>query len=202
MNSIQHVVFDVGNVLLHYEPDRPFRDLIPDPQERAWFLANVCSPDWNLEQDRGRSWPEAEAELISEFPNWVDHIRAFRQRWIEMVPHSYDAQVAIMTGLIENGADVTLLTNFNQDTFEEARAKYDFLDAPRGATVSGTVRCLKPEREIYDLHVDSFDLDPASTIFIDDSAANVAGAIASGWQAVQFIDSAGLERDLNSYGVI
>src|SRR5690606_9373878 len=110
--------------------------------------------------------------------------------------------VAIMEELIGSGHDVTMLTNFAADTFVEARRKFPFLDRPRGVTVSGKVRLIKPDRAIYDLHVANFGLNPAATLFIDDSAANVAGAREAGWQAVQFTGAAPLRRDLERYGLL
>jgi 2-haloacid dehalogenase len=198
MSEIRHIVFDIGKVLVHYDPDLPFSRLIPDATDRKWFFDNVCTADWNIEQDRGRSWEEAEALLIAEHPAHQENIRNFRRCWHEMVPHAYDDTVGIMEGLIETGHDVTMLTNFAADTFVEARKRFDFLDRPRGVTVSGEVRMIKPERGIYELHAASFGLDPARTLFIDDSQKNVDGAIAAGWQAVLFTDAATLRRDLGA----
>jgi len=201
MTEIRHIVFDIGKVLIHYDPDLVFGRLIPDEERRRWFLTEVCSHDWNLEQDRGRSWADAEALLIADHPDEADLIRSFRRHWQEMVPHAYDGSVAIMTGLIERGDDVTMLTNFASDTFREAQEKFPFLKRPRGVTVSGDIGLIKPDRAIYDHHVASFGLRPEATLFIDDAPHNVAGAQAAGWQAVQFTDADTLRSDLRRFGV-
>ena len=201
MTEIRHIVFDIGKVLIHYDPDLPFSRLIPDADRRRWFFDNVCTHDWNIEQDRGRTWAEAEALLIADFPDQEDNIRAFRANWHEMVSHHYEDSVAIMLGLIEDGRDVTMLTNFASDTFAEARERFPFLNRPRGVTVSGEVRLLKPDRAIYDRHAKDFGLDPAASLFIDDSAKNVQGAIDAGWQAVLFEGAEKLEVDLRRLGV-
>jgi len=201
MTEIRHIVFDIGRVLIHYDPEIPFRRIIPDEKRRAWFFANVCTHDWNLEQDRGRSFAEAEALLIAQYPEEADNIRAFRRHWHEMVAPAYDDVVAIMRGLIADGRDVTMLTNFSAETFVEARRIFPFLAEPRGVTVSGEVGLLKPDRAIYDLHAARFGLEPASTIFIDDSLKNVEGAVAAGWQAVQFSGAGALRSDLAVRGV-
>lgn len=198
---IRHVVFDIGRVLIHYDPNIPFSRLIPDEAERASFFETVCTHDWNLEQDRGRSWADAEAVLIADWPDQAENIRAFRTHWNEMVPHAYEGTVEIMRALIDAGCDVTMLTNFAEDTFREAQAKFPFLAWPRGVTVSGEKRQIKPDREIYDTHVQAFDLDPAASLFIDDSLANVEGARAAGWQAVHFKDADTLRRDLKALGL-
>lgn len=201
MTPVRHIVFDVGRVLIHYDPDLPFRTVIPDAGRRRWFLDNVCTSDWNIEQDRGRGWAEAEALAIADHPEWESEIRHFRRGWRQMVSHAYDDVVALMLALMADGRDVTLLTNFAADTFTEARVIYPFLDATRGVTVSGEIGAIKPERAIYDHHVRSFGLDPAATLFIDDSAKNVDGAIAAGWQAVQFTDVDRLSTDLKRLGI-
>ena len=198
---IDHIVFDIGKVLIHWDPTIPYQRIIPDADERRWFFENVCTHDWNMEQDRGREWPEAEAELIEKFPDHADNIRAFRQNWHEMVVPAYLDSVAVMESLIEQGHDVTMLTNFAADTFAEARKRYPFLSKPRGVTVSGEVGLIKPDRAIYDLHARVFGLDPAATLFIDDSPRNVEGAIDAGWQAVHFAGSGGLGRDLARLGI-
>ena len=128
-------------------------------------------------------------------------IRDSRKYWHEMVPHAYEDSVAIMEGLMAEGRDVTMLTNFASDTFREAQARFPFLTKPRGVTVSGDVGFIKPQREIYDLHVSTFALEPSATIFIDDSAANVAGAKQAGWQAVLFQNAKTLEADLERLGI-
>ncbi|MBP1850276.1 HAD family hydrolase [Rhizobium halophytocola] len=199
--DIQHIVFDIGKVLIHYDPNLPFQRVIPDAAERQWFFDNVCTHEWNLEQDRGRRWDEAEAVLIADYPDREHQIRAFRKYWPEMVSHAYEDSVAIMLALIEAGRDVTLLTNFASDTFREAQEIYPFLKIPRGVTVSGDIALIKPDLAIYETHAGSFGLDPAKSLFIDDSAANVDGARAAGWQSVQFVDAQTLKRDLAGYGI-
>jgi len=199
--EIRHIVFDIGRVLIHYDPQIPYRRLIPDAAARDWFLANVCTHDWNLEQDRGRGWEEAEALLIGEFPAHEEHIRAFRRHWHEMVAPAYTDSVAILEALVEEGRDVTMLTNFAADTFREARRLYPFLNISRGITVSGEIGLIKPDIAIYERHAGTFGLDPARTLFIDDSPANVEGARQAGWNAVRFTDAATLGRDLAAHGI-
>lgn len=199
--EIRHIVFDIGKVLVHYDPDIPFSRIIPDPAERRWFFDNVCTSAWNIEQDRGRSWEEAEALLVAEHPAHADNIRAFRRHWHEMVPHAYDDSVALLERLVAGGHDVTMLTNWAADTFSEARARFPFLEKPRGITVSGEIGLIKPDRAIYDHHAASFGLEPSAALFIDDSQKNVDGAMAAGWQAVLFTDARALERDLAARGI-
>jgi HAD superfamily hydrolase (TIGR01509 family) len=201
MTEIRHIVFDIGKVLIHYDPNLPYARIIPDEAERSWFFAHVCTHDWNIEQDRGRSWEDAEALLIAQHPDQADNIRAFRKHWHEMVSHAYDDSVEIMEKLIAEGRDVTLLTNFASDTFRKAQEMFPFLRNPR-VTVSGDVKLIKPDVAIYRAHAQAFDLEPAATIFIDDSAANVEGAKAAGWNAVLFTGADKLRADLAGFGIV
>ena len=201
VRPVRHIVFDIGKVLIHYDPNIPYSRLIPDEAERNAFFETVCTHEWNLEQDRGRGWAEAEALLIEQFPDKAELIRAFRAHWREMVSHAYDDSVDVMLDLIQQGRDVTMLTNFAADTFREAREMYPFLNIPRGVTVSGEIGLIKPDRAIYDAHAASFDLEPSACLFIDDSQKNVDGAIAAGWQSVLFTGADKLRADLRALGV-
>lgn len=198
---IKHIVFDIGLVLIHWDPERPYRRLIPDEARRRWFLETVCTPAWNKEQDRGRTWADAEAELIAQYPEEAELIRAYRANWTEMVPHTLEGTPQILEALVAAGHDVTMLTNFNQETYQLARERFAVLDLPRGVTVSGEVGLLKPDRAIYDHHVRTFALEPGATLFFDDSPANVEGAIAAGWQARHFTGAERMRADLAALGV-
>jgi 2-haloacid dehalogenase len=201
MTDIRHIVFDIGKVLIHYDPHIPFSRLIPDSDERQWFFDNVCTSAWNIEQDRGRTWEEAEALLVAEHPSHEENIRNFRRCWHEMVPHAYQDSVELMNRLIDKGYDVTLLSNWAADTFVEARGRFPFLERPRGITVSGVIKAIKPDRQIYDHHAATFGIEPSAALFIDDSPKNVDGAKAAGWHAVLFTDAKTLEADLERFGI-
>ena len=198
---IRHIVFDIGRVLIEWDPERPYRKLIPDEARRHWFLSEVCTSAWNKEQDRGRSWAEAERLLIERYPDEAALIRAYRENWSEMVPGEIEGTRAIFDGLIAAGLDVTMLTNFAPDTFAIAQSRFPVLTQSRGVTVSGAVELVKPDRAIYDLHARTFGLDPARTLFFDDTMENVAGAEAAGWHARHFIDAARMRTDLADLGV-
>lgn len=199
---VLHIVFDIGKVLIRYDPHLGLREAIPDDAERAWFLETVCTDAWNLEQDRGRSWAEAEALLIADWPDQTGRIRAFRANWPKMVHDRIAPTVDLFERLIDEGRDVTMLTNFAADTFTEAKVIFPFLTRPRGVTVSGEVGLIKPDPAIYRRHAQTFGLDPAHTLFIDDNPANVAAARAEGWRAIQYVDHDGLVADLKPLGLV
>lgn len=199
--EIRHIVFDIGNVLIHWNSELAFVEQIPDAKERRWFLDNICDPAWNIEQDRGRDWGEAEELLIAQHPEHEKNIRTFRQYWHLMIPHEISGSVAVLKELLANNHDVTMLTNFASDTFEIAKTKYDFLTSSRGVTVSANVGLIKPDIEIYQHHVRAFDLSPSHCVFIDDSMKNVEGARAAGWQGIHFQNAETLKSDLERFGI-
>ncbi len=202
MTDIRHIVFDIGMVLIEWDPEIPYRRLIPDAEARRHFLTHICTHEWNIEQDRGRTWREAEDLLIAKHPEHEGLIRAFRQHWAEMVPRAYPDTLAIRDALLAQGRDVTALTNFAADTFDEAKVKFPFLNQFRGITVSADIGLMKPELAIYRHHEKSFDLDPGATLFFDDNAANVEGARAAGWNAEQFVGAERMRADLARHGIV
>lgn len=198
---IRHIVFDIGRVLVEWDPERPYRRLIPDAAKRRWFLETVCTSAWNAEQDRGRPWAEAEALLIAQYPEEADLIRAYRAHWTEMVPDTLAETPQILERLVDEGRDVTMLTNFAADTFVEAVARFPVLSRPRGVTVSGVEGIIKPDPAIYALHAERFALDPAATLFFDDSPANVEAARGAGWTAHLFTSPARMRADFAAAGI-
>jgi 2-haloacid dehalogenase len=201
MTDIHHLVFDLGNVLIRWDPEGPFRRLIPDNAERQRFLTEVCSPAWNHEQDRGRGWREAEDELIARFPQHEDLIRAYRRVWPEMIPGVFEDSVALVERLIDRGFDVTALTNWAADTFEIAKERFPFLSRFRGVTVSAHVAMAKPEAAIFHHHAETFGLTAERTLFLDDTKVNVEAARSFGWHAEVFTDVQSLRTDLAHYGI-
>ena len=201
MNEIKHIVFDIGNVLVGWNMELAFLEQIPDKKQRDWFLNNICTPQWNIEQDRGRDWREAEELLIADHPDHTENIRAFRRNWEMMITGEISGSVEILKSLLASGHDVTMLTNFASDTFEIAKKRFDFLALSRGITVSADIKMIKPDAEIYHHHVNSFGLIPEHCLFIDDSQKNVDGAINAGWQAVLFQNAKTLKGDLERFGI-
>ncbi len=183
---IDTVVFDIGHVLLEWDPRHLYRTVFADASEMEWFLTEVCPYTWNLEQDRGRPWPEAEAEAIARHPSYAAAIRAYRARWIEMVPRDIAGTVAILRSLQQRAVPLYAITNFAADTFTEAQRRFPYLAEFRGAVVSGRVGLLKPDPAIYKLLAKTFDLDLERCAFIDDNMANCAAARGLGMAAIHF----------------
>ncbi len=195
------VVFDVGKVLIEWDPRHLYRKVFDDPERMEWFLENVCSNTWNLEQDRGRPWPQAEQLLIDQHPDFVDEIRLFRRRWREMVPYAVDDSVAVLQDLLDAGVPLYAITNFAADTFREAQDIYPFLTRFRGIVCSGEIGAIKPDPVIYRRLAELHGVDLRTALFIDDSQRNVDGSKAAGMPAILFTDGPTLRRDLRQLGL-
>ena len=200
--SIDTVVFDIGKVLIEWDPRHLYRDLIAEEAVMERFLAEVCTPAWNLEQDRGRPWAEAIADLSARFPDQAHLVRAFREHWIRMVPGFVPGTVDLLEALRARGVPLYAITNFAADTFEECLRHYPVLGRFQDIVVSGREGILKPDPAIYRLLLDRNGLDAARCLFIDDSAPNVRGAQAVGMRAHHFRDAATLETALHDLGLL
>lgn len=201
-SPVTTVVFDLGGVLIHWDPERLYRTLIPDPTERAWFLTNVCNAAWNLEQDRGRSWEAGIAILTARFPDQAERIRAYRDRWEDMVEGPIPGTVQLLERLYERAIPLYALTNFHPETLALCQARFDFFRCFRGLVVSGYEGLVKPEPAFYQRLLDRYDLQAPRCLFIDDLPVNVAAARSMGFQDHRFIDPASLERTLIERGLL
>ena len=199
--KIDAVIFDIGRVLVAYDPRLLFRQILPDEAAVERFLAEVCTSEWNYQQDLGGSWDVAIAERIARFPEHEEAIRAFRTRWQEMVPGEIPESVALLEALHRNGVPLYSITNFSRDTFVETKARFPFLSLFRDIVVSSEEGVGKPDPRIYRLAIERFGIEPGRSLFIDDIAANAEGARAVGLQAVQFVSPEGLRADLERFGL-
>ncbi len=196
------VVFDLGGVLIHWDPRHLYRKLIPDEAEMERFLTEVCSPAWNLEQDRGRSWTEACAVLRERHPGHAELIDAFRSRWPEMLAGPIEGSVDILHELKEAGTRLFGLTNWSHETFPIALELYDFLGWFETIVVSGQERLVKPDARIYRLLIQRSGLDPTALVYIDDNPVNAAAATALGMHGVHFTGPTALRSELISLGLL
>lgn len=199
---ITTLVFDLGGVLIDWNPEYVFRHLIPDASRRRFFFENVCTHEWNIEQDAGRSLREATEILVDEWPEWESEIRAFYGRWEEMLGGPIQPTVDLLSELkSQNQHRLLALTNWSAETFPVALERYDFLHWFEGILVSGEEKTRKPFHDIYRLLLERYQAPAAQSLFIDDNAANVEAAREVGMHAVQFLNTAQLREDLERLGV-
>jgi 2-haloacid dehalogenase len=198
---VDAVVFDIGGVLLDWSPDYLYGELIPDPAQREHFLTNIANGEWNKQQDAGRSWSEAIAELTSLHPEHAEWIEAYDTGWLKMVRGIFEDTAELLTEIRERGIPNYALTNFSHDKWAVAKASFPILNAFDGEVVSGTELTTKPEEKIYRILLDRFDLDPARTFYTDDVQANVDGARAVGLDAELFTTAKSLRTHLLTRGL-
>jgi 2-haloacid dehalogenase len=197
---VSAVVFDIGGVLLEWDPRRVYGPLLGDPHRLDRFLAEVCTPAWNATLDAGRPFDEACDELAGEHPDHAELIHAWK-RQDEMIAGEIEGTAGIVGRLRSGGLPLYLLTNMPAEVFAARRARYPVLRQFHGAVVSGEEGVLKPSPEIFARLRRRFGLDPSRTLFVDDQEANVAGARAEGFLAHRFVDAETLGRCLRDHGL-
>jgi len=202
MNDINTIVFDLGGVLIDWNPDYVYRDVIPDEKERKWFYENICTPDWNEEQDAGRTLHEATELLVKKFPEQELNIRLYYDRWEDMLGGPIHDTVEILRHL-KFGTDKKLyaLTNWSHETFPVALERYDFLHWFDGRLVSGEEKTRKPFPEIYQKLIGRFNIDPISAIYVDDNKRNLAPAKELGFTTIHFSSPHQFKNALKESGI-
>ncbi len=187
MRTIDSIVFDLGGVLIDWNPRYVYSNIFKTEEEVEWFLQNVTTPDWNEEQDTGHPLHKATEELIKKHPEWESEINAYYGRWLEMLGNEIHETVEIFRKLKRSGKyKLYALTNWSAELFPHAREKFEFLKWFDGIVVSGEEKTRKPFAEFYKILLDRYGLDPSKTIFIDDNLRNVKGAEASGMTGIHF----------------
>jgi 2-haloacid dehalogenase len=196
------VVFDVGGVLIDWNPRYLYRKLIPDEAAMERFLSEICTLEWHVQHDLGASYDETIPALVAEHPEWADEIRAWHERFGEMYGGCFDGTVALLEGLHARRVRLVAATNWGAESWLRIKAQYPFLDLFEGALVSGEVGLAKPDPAFFALLVESFDLVPAATLYVEDNAVNLRAAAESGFVAHLFESAEKLAEELVGRGLL
>ncbi|RYZ18980.1 MAG: HAD family phosphatase [Chitinophagaceae bacterium] len=197
------VIFDLGGVLIDWNPAYVFDKLIEDEEKRKHFFANICTSEWNEEQDAGRTIKEATDILVDQHPEWQEYIEAYYGRWEEMLGGPIKETVDIFRELKESGKyKFYALTNWSAELFPIALKRYDFLRWFDGRLVSGEEKMRKPFPEFYQLLLDRFHIKKEEAIFIDDNLRNAEAAEKFGLQTIRFTNAAELRKELEEKGIL
>ena len=200
--GVSTVVFDLGGVLIDWNPRHLYRKILADePEKMEWFLSNICTPEWNSRQDAGRTMQEACDVLVREHPEHEELIRSYYDRWEEMITGPIEGSVEILRKVRDSTYSLYGLTNWSAETFPVARDRFEFLNWFEGIVVSGDIGMIKPDPPIFHHLISTFDLTPETTVFIDDSAPNVDAARELGFKAIRFESPDQLESELERHGV-
>jgi len=200
--SITTVVFDLGGVLVDWDPRYLYRNLFDDPDEMESFLAEVTSAEWNSHQDAGRPWAEGIELLVAEHPERRELIEAFHSRWPEMLAGEIPGTVDVLAELRTTGVRLLALSNWSAETFPIARERFDFLEWFEAIVISAEVGVNKPDQRIFEHFVERFGIEPAATLFVDDASANVDAATVVGFRPILFTDADALRRELVGLGLL
>jgi 2-haloacid dehalogenase len=187
MENIKAIIFDLGNVLIDWNPDYVFDKLFDDKEKKKHFFQNICTMDWNEQQDAGRSIKEATEELVAKYPEWKEYIEAYYGKWAEMLGGPIHDTVEVFRQLKETGKyKLYALTNWSAELFPIALELYEFLHWFDGRVVSGEEKMRKPHPEFYHVLLNRYHLKPEETLFIDDSLRNIKAAEELGITSIHF----------------
>jgi len=198
---VDTVVFDLGGVLIDWDPRHLYRQLFADPDEMEDFLARICTMAWHSAHDLGDDSAQSCRRLAAQYPGHEKMIMAWAERGEEMVAGQIDGTVAVLGELTAAGIPCYALSNMEPDTFLIRRARFPFMEWFDGHVISGIEGVAKPDRRIFEILLRRHGLDPGTTVFVDDVAANVEAARALGIGAVQFTSAQLLRRDLRALGL-
>ncbi len=203
MNKIDTIIFDLGAVLVDWNPMNVYLKAFEGDEKKArWFLDTVCSSAWNTAIDGGKDWQESIEEKILEFPEYEKYIRLYRSEWESMLNGEISGTVEILKRLKESGKyRLYSITNWSSETFAIAFERYDFLKWFEGIAVSGDLKMIKPHKEIYLHTLDKYDIKAENSIFIDDNKANFETANVLGINGIHFKSPEELEQSLKQFNL-
>ncbi len=201
-SDIKAIVFDLGGVLIDWDPRHMYRTVFDDEAEMERFLAEIATLEWNSQHDAGRPWADGVAMLSDEHPEYAHLIELYQERWVEMLKGPIDGTVAILAQLKSTGHEIHALTNWSSETFPIARNRYDFLDWFEHIVVSGEEKVIKPDPRIYQILLDKIGRNAYECVFIDDGIKNIEAARQLGFTGIHFRRPEQLRTELAAHGIV
>lgn len=196
------IVFDLGGVLIDWDPRYLYRQIFSDQEELDFFLSEVCSPEWNALTDSDKSFQDAIEDLIPQFPEYKDQIQVYFSRWEEMVAGPISGSIEILGKLYKNKYPLAALSNWSSETFPIVHAKYEFLDWFDPLIISGQVGLIKPDPQIFNLLLCQLDQDPEECVYIDDLESNIQAASKIGFRTILYQSPEHLQAQLHALDVV
>ena len=201
--AINTIIFDLGNVLIDWNPKYVFDKMFDDEEKKKYFFENICTMEWNETQDAGRSIKEATEELVALHPDWKEYIEAYYDQWTDMLGGPIHDTVEIFRQLKESGKfKLYALTNWSAELFPYALELYEFLHWFDGRVVSGEEKIRKPSPEFYHVLLDRFNVLPEEALFIDDNFRNIQAAERIGIKSLHFISPQQLKEELENLNLL
>lgn len=202
MNNFRNIIFDFGAVLVDWNPRYVYTPYFGSAEKADWFIKNICTIEWNSRVDKGVPSDVLTDELVAEHPEWEKEIRLYFDRWVDMVGEETPGMTDLIEELKSKGYRVLGLSNWARETFNLVKDGFKFEKLLDGYIISGDVKMLKPDAEIYQKLVDTFNIEPSESIFIDDNIANVAASEAFGIKAIRFEGIESLKEELKKYNIL
>lgn len=194
---IKNIIFDFGGVLVDWNPHYLFDSYFNDAEKCDWFIENVCNTEWNAQMDKGKPFEVAVRERIAEFPEYEDAIKLYHKEWMKTMGEEIPGMYELIKNLKENGFPVIYgLTNWSNETFPMVQKKYGIFSLIDNIVCSGDEKLLKPDPQIYQILLERYNLKAEESVFIDDNANNVKGAIDMGMKSIRFVNAEQLKNDL------
>ena len=200
--KIKNIVFDFGGVLVDWNPRYLFRDIFKDDEKMEYFLGNICTDSWNVQQDAGRTLAEGTKLLQEEFPEHSAMIQQFYDGWKVMLKDEIPENSRLLSQFDREKFRLFGLTNWSGETFPIALERFPFFSEFEGIVVSGDEKMIKPNKEIYLLLLDRYDLKPEDSIFIDDNYNNIVAANKLGFHTIHYTEGVNLENRLLELGLL
>lgn len=197
--AIQKVIFDVGQVLVKFNPRNLFIKILEDEEKVDFFLKNICTWEWHIQQDLIYDTSKAAGPVIKKYPEYKEAIEAFYGRFLEMIDSVHQENVNLALKLKQKGYPIYLLSNFPGDQFEKYRLQNSFLNEFDDRIISGDVGLAKPDIKIYQLAIKKFNLNPEESLFIDDKIENTRGAEQVGIKTIQLQKPEDLNKEIRKF---
>ena len=201
MSKIKNIIFDFGGVLVDWNPVYLYSKVFENESDMNYFLDNICTSEWNVQQDAGRPLAEATEALQKEFPEHKKMIGHFYGRWEEMLGGVFEENVRVLK-LLKQNYPLYGLTNWSGETITTAYDKYDFFSYLDGIVVSGDEKLIKPDPKLYQILLDRYNLIASESLFIDDNIKNIAAAEKMGFQTIHFTEDMDLEKEVKRMGLL
>lgn len=200
--KIKNIIFDFGGVLMDWDPRYFFKDYFNDDEKMEYFLEHIAQPQWNEEQDRGRSLAEGTEIQVKKFPEWEKQLRAYYDNWTVMLKSDIPQNVDILRRLEKTEYQLFGLTNWSEETFPYALENYDFFRIFNGKiVVSGTEKLIKPDPKIWHVLLERYNLQADESVFIDDNPRNIDMARSLGFTTIKINPDTNLEQELSDLGI-
>ena len=201
MNKIKNIIFDFGGVLIDWNPEYLFRKEFERESDMNYFLENICTSEWNIQQDAGRPLSEATETLQKEHPEYKELIGMYYGRWEEMLGGVIEDSVRVLY-LLKDKYPIYGLTNWSAETITIAYRRYDFFNYLEGIVVSGEEELIKPDPKLYQVLLNRYRLKTNETLFIDDNIHNIETAQEMGFHTIHFTENMDLEKEVKEMGLL